>query len=329
MPERISEALQKKLSQRLSFYDDLGVRLFYKDRRLGVQMAATPVAVTLAPQALSAQAGQQISCEEAALPKPIRKPELPKAAQPSARLSQPISPPIATAAASKNVALPVSAGPSLFESFDKVPDDTLLKIRADLGECTRCKLHKTRNKIVFGDGNSNAELVFVGEGPGHDEDVQGLPFVGRAGKLLTQMIEAMGLQRKDVYICNVVKCRPPENRLPEKDEITPCSPFLMRQIDAIAPKVIVCLGACAAQTLLETNRGISQFRGQWLEFRGRKLLATYHPAYLLRNPSAKAEVWKDLQKVMAVLGLEVKKSKSSDAGKTGDASKSAAFGKSS
>jgi len=212
--------------------------------------------------------------------------------------------------------LPVPAGPSLFEAFDKVPDDTLLKIRADLGECTRCKLHKTRNKIVFGDGSPKAELVFVGEGPGHDEDVQGLPFVGRAGKLLTQMIEAMGLQRRDVYICNVVKCRPPENRLPEKDEITPCSPFLLRQLDAINPKVIVCLGACAAQTVLETNRGISQFRGQWLEFRGRKLMATYHPAYLLRNPSAKSEVWKDLQKVMAVLGLEVKKGKSAEAGKS-------------
>ena len=204
----------------------------------------------------------------------------------------------------------------MFESIDKVPGDTLLKIRTDLGECTRCKLHTTRNKIVFGDGNPKAELVFVGEGPGHDEDMQGLPFVGRAGKLLTQMIEAMGLQRKDVYICNVVKCRPPENRLPEKDEVATCSPFLLRQLDAINPQVIVCLGACAAQTLLETNRGISNFRGQWLEFRGRRLMATYHPAYLLRNPSAKSEVWKDLQRVMAVLGLEPKKSKSAEAGKS-------------
>lgn len=210
----------------------------------------------------------------------------------------------------------VPAGPSLFETFDKVPGDTLLKIRTDLGECTRCKLHKTRNSIVFGDGNPNAQLVFVGEGPGHDEDMQGLPFVGRAGKLLTQMIEAMGLQRKDVYICNVVKCRPPENRAPEKDEVAECSPFLLRQIDAIAPKVIVCLGAIAAQTLLQTARGISQFRGQWLEFRGRKLMATYHPAYLLRNPSAKGEVWKDLQKVMAVLGIEARKGKSAEAGKS-------------
>jgi DNA polymerase len=120
----------------------------------------------------------------------------------------------------------------------------------------------------------------------------------------------MGLQRKDVYICNVVKCRPPENRTPEKDEVETCSPFLLRQLDAIAPKVIVCLGSVAAQTLLQTNRGISHFRGEWLDFRGRKLLATYHPAYLLRNPSAKGEVWKDLQKVMAVLGLQVKKGQS-------------------
>jgi len=335
MSERIPDALQKKISQRLGFYDDLGVRLFYKYRggsniSAGTSPAAQAFATEVsASQVPPAQARQQISYEEAALPKPIRKPELPKAVQPAPRITPPIAPSIAAAAASKTVALPVPAGPSLFESFDKVPDDTLLKIRTDLGECTRCKLHRTRNKIVFGDGSANAQLVFVGEGPGHDEDIQGLPFVGRAGKLLTQMIEAMGLQRKDVYIANVVKCRPPENRLPEKDEITPCSPFLMRQIDAIAPQVIVCLGACAAQTLLETNRGISQFRGQWLEFRGRKLMATYHPAYLLRNPSAKAEVWKDLQKVMAVLGLEAKKGKSSDASKSGDACKSAAFGKSS
>jgi DNA polymerase len=210
---------------------------------------------------------------------------------------------------------PVASGPSLFEAVNRIDGDTLLKIREDLGDCTRCKLHKTRTNIVFADGNPNAQLVFVGEGPGHDEDVQGLPFVGRAGKLLTQMIEAMGLQRKDVYICNVVKCRPPENRLPEKDEVAQCSPFLLRQLDTIDPKVIVCLGACAAQTLLETNRGISQFRGEWLEFRRKKLMATYHPAYLLRNPSAKSEVWKDLQKVMAVLGLQGKKAKAVDSGR--------------
>lgn len=196
------------------------------------------------------------------------------------------------------------SGPSLFE--ERIENDSLEKIRADIGDCTRCKLHKARTNIVFGVGSPNAELVFVGEGPGHDEDVQGEPFVGRAGKLLTQMIEAMGLRRSDVYICNVVKCRPPENRLPEKDEIEICSPFLERQLAVINPKVICCLGACSAQTLLQTNQGISRFRGEWFDYRGSKLIATYHPAYLLRNPNAKGEVWKDLQKVMAVLGLQPK-----------------------
>jgi uracil-DNA glycosylase family 4 len=215
----------------------------------------------------------------------------------------------AVAPAPKLEVLPFAQGPSLFEAAERVENDSLEKIRADIGDCTRCKLSKARNKIVFGDGSAKAELVFVGEGPGRDEDAQGLPFVGRAGKLLTQMIEAMGLARKDVYICNVVKCRPPENRTPEPDEVAICSPFLLRQIDVIHPKVIVCLGAVAAQTLLATNKGISHFRGQWLEFRGAKLMATYHPAYLLRNPSAKGDVWKDLQKVMAVLGLVAKKGK--------------------
>ncbi len=232
------------------------------------------------------------------MPKPAAKPILPKSA------------PSLTPVIPKITSLPPVAGPSLFEAVDKIANDTLPQVRQDLGECTRCRLHSTRHTIVFGDGSPKAQLVFVGEGPGADEDAQGLPFVGRAGKLLTQMIEAMGLQRKDVYICNVVKCRPPGNRQPEEDEVSTCSPFLFRQIDVIAPKVIVCLGAVAAKTLLQTNRGISQFRGEWLEFRGRKLLATYHPAYLLRNPPAKSEVWKDLQKVMAVLGLEAKKGKS-------------------
>ncbi len=286
MAERISEVLQKKLSDRLSFYEDLGIRIFYKDRSAAWSHVG------------SSRSLQQHSHEETTLPKPARKPEPMKL------------PPSALRAAPKGEALLKVTGPSLFDAVNKISGDTLLKIREDLGECTRCKLHKARNKIVFGDGNPKAQLVFVGEGPGHDEDMQGLPFVGRAGKLLTQMIEAMGMQRKDVYICNVVKCRPPENRTPEKDEVSTCSPFLLRQLDAISPKVIVCLGSVAAQTLLETNRGISHFRGEWLEFRGRKLLATYHPAYLLRNPSAKSEVWKDLQKVMAVLGLKVKKGKS-------------------
>jgi DNA polymerase len=153
-------------------------------------------------------------------------------------------------------------------------------------------------------GRERAKLVFVGEGPGRDEDAQGIPFVGRAGQLLTQMIEAMGLKRGDVYICNVVKCRPPENRTPEKDEIATCSPFLLRQLEAIQPRVIVCLGSVAAQTLLGIQKGISHYRGEWFDYRGAKLMATFHPAYLLRNPNEKGKVWADLQKVMKELGIE-------------------------
>ncbi len=278
----------------MAFYEDLGIHLFYRDRSAGNVFHGEWPAELPGSMARS----NEMPHEDPTLPKPVRKPDLQKVVPAAA----PKMPPLL---------LPVPAGPSLFDVVDKIVDDTLLRIREDLGECTRCKLHKNRHSIVFGDGNPKAELVFVGEGPGADEDAQGLPFVGRAGKLLTQMIEAMGLQRKDVYICNVVKCRPPENRLPEDEEINTCSPFLLRQIDVIAPKVIVCLGAVAAKTLLQTNRGISQFRGQWLEYRGSKLLATYHPAYLLRNPNAKGEVWKDLQKVMAVLGLQGKRGKSS------------------
>jgi uracil-DNA glycosylase family 4 len=226
------------------------------------------------------------------------------AARPKSAVALP-APPTTPAAARPIIA--VAPEPSLFEVVERIEDDSLPRIREDIGDCTRCRLHKGRTKIVFGIGNSKAELVFVGEGPGHDEDIQGEPFVGRAGKLLTQMIEAMSLRRSDVYICNVVKCRPPENRLPEKDEIATCSPFLLRQLAAIQPKVICCLGACAAQTMLGTNQGISRFRGAWFDFRGSKLIATYHPAYLLRNPNAKSEVWKDLQKVMGVLGLQPKK----------------------
>src|ERR1700726_2444403 len=283
MAERVPAALEEKFRKRLSFYQDIGIELFYRDR--------------------SSQQHADVT-EEITLPKPIQKPQPAKLAAPT-----PLPAP-------KLNVLPRSSDISLFESMNKIAGDSLPKILTDLGDCTRCKLHRGRTKLVFGNGNPKAELVFVGEGPGRDEDIQGEPFVGRAGKLLTQMIEAMSLQRKDVYICNVVKCRPPENRTPEKDEVETCSPFLLRQLDAVSPKVMVCLGSVAAQTLLETNRGISHFRGEWLEFRGKKLMATYHPAYLLRNPSAKGEVWKDLQKVMAVLGLQGKKGSPAGAGKS-------------
>lgn len=183
------------------------------------------------------------------------------------------------------------------------PATALGVIREDLGDCTRCRLHAGRTNIVFGSGNPRAELMFVGEAPGADEDVQGLPFVGRAGQLLTNMISAMGLTREEVYIANIIKCRPPGNRTPERDECETCSPFLLRQIDAIRPKAIVALGAVAAKTLLGVNEPMSALRGRWFEFRSTPLAATYHPAYLLRDPRQKKEAWKDLQMVMEFLGL--------------------------
>jgi uracil-DNA glycosylase family 4 len=186
------------------------------------------------------------------------------------------------------------------------PAAALRLIREDLGDCTRCPLHKQgRKQIVFGVGNPQAELMFIGEAPGADEDQQGEPFVGRAGQLLNNMIKAMGIRREDVYIANIIKCRPPGNRTPERDECETCSPFLMRQIAAIKPKAIVALGAVAAKTLLAINAPMSEFRGRWFDFRGTKLAVTYHPAFLLRDPRQKKETWKDLQMVMKELGLAV------------------------
>jgi uracil-DNA glycosylase len=177
------------------------------------------------------------------------------------------------------------------------PAETLETIRADLGDCRRCKLAPGRTTIVFGSGNPNAELMFVGEAPGADEDAQGLPFVGRAGQLLTRIIESIGMKREEVYICNILKCRPPGNRNPESDEIAACEDFLFRQIAAIKPKVICALGLFGVQTLLRTKAPIGQLRGNFYEYRGVKLMPTFHPAYLLRNPSEKRKVWEDVRKV--------------------------------
>jgi uracil-DNA glycosylase family 4 len=176
--------------------------------------------------------------------------------------------------------------------------DTLEDIRADMGDCQRCRLAGGRHKIVFGAGHPGAKLVFVGEGPGFEEDQQGLPFVGPAGQLLTRIIEAIKLDRGQVYICNVIKCRPPGNRNPEPDEISTCFPFLEHQIAAIQPDFIVALGAIAAQTLLGTNTPISRLRKRFHEYKGIKVLPTYHPAYLLRNPDKKREVWEDMKMLM-------------------------------
>ena len=179
---------------------------------------------------------------------------------------------------------------------------SLTAIREDLGDCTRCKLHTLgRTQIVFGVGNPNADLMFVGEAPGADEDIKGEPFVGRAGQLLTKIIEAIDLKREDVYIANLIKCRPPDNRNPEPDEAEQCEPFLFRQIDSIKPKVIVALGKFAAQALLKTAEPISKMRGREFTYRDAVLMPTYHPAYLLRTPSAKREVWEDMKRVRELL----------------------------
>jgi len=188
-----------------------------------------------------------------------------------------------------------------------LPVVSLEDVRSQMGECTLCKLHKGRHTIVFGVGNPEARLMFVGEAPGEDEDLRGEPFVGKAGQLLTKMIEAMGLRREDVYICNTVKCRPPNNRNPEADELAACEPFLKGQLAAVKPEAIVTLGKFAAQALLRDQTPITRLRGQWREYEGIPVMPTFHPAYLLRSPQEKAKVWEDLQRVMGKLGLERKK----------------------
>ena len=187
------------------------------------------------------------------------------------------------------------------------PVQTLDQVRVDLGDCTRCRLAEGRTNLVFGVGSETADLMFVGEAPGRDEDLKGEPFVGAAGQLLTRMIEAMGLKREDVYIANIIKCRPPKNRDPRPDEIDTCEPFLHQQIHAIAPRILIALGGFAAKTLLKTEVGITRLRGRFHQYRGILLMPTFHPAYLLRNPDGKRPAWNDLQLVMGEmdrLGLE-------------------------
>jgi len=213
------------------------------------------------------------------------------------------------ALAAARAPLPTRSIPELKDTDLNMPTSdpaaTLRLIREDIGDCTRCRLHKQgRKQIVFGVGNPRADLMFIGEAPGADEDEKGEPFVGRAGQLLTNMIKAMGVGREDVYIANIIKCRPPGNRTPERDECETCSPFLLRQIEALGPKAIVALGAVAAKTLLAINAPMSELRGRWYDFRGTKLAVTYHPAFLLRDPRQKKETWKDLQMVMKELGLK-------------------------
>ena len=255
-------------------------------------------------------------------------PAAPTEPAPEVRATAPVSPVPRPAITVERTALPPVATPGLFVDDPSLPQlcaqelsrEDAVAALAQLDEghvrgCKKCRLHEQRTQTVFGVGNPRPELAFVGEGPGADEDAQGVPFVGRAGQLLTRMIAAMTLTREQVYICNVVKCRPPGNRTPADDEMATCSPYLYRQLAILRPKVIVALGRPATQTLLSTKLPISRLRGQWHDFPPpalahiglppTKLMPTFHPAYLLRNPPAKTEAWADLQQVMAMLGLKV------------------------
>ena len=289
MPITLTPTMRSALAERMRYYHELGIYDFYRREVAASEVPESAVAVTEATASDSTQAG---SPEE-------------------------MSP-------RKSAAVQAVVEDNIFQVLTPKPEQTvtdpvaaLKLIREDLGDCTRCKLHKQgRKQIVFGVGNPNAELMFVGEGPGADEDAQGEPFVGRAGQLLNNMIKAMGIQREQVYIANVVKCRPPGNRTPERDECDTCSPFLMRQIAVIKPKVVVALGAVAAKNLLAINAPMSELRGRFYDFmpagarssdpswKGARLAVTYHPAFLLRDPRRKGEAWKDLQMVMKYLGLK-------------------------
>ncbi len=276
--------MRRALAERIRYYRELGIYDFYRR--------------ALLPHQTMAEAAETES--------PVR----PSASEP--REEMPLRKPALLPPAENNIFEILQPKPEYGVSD---PGAALKAIREDLGDCTRCKLHKQgRKQIVFGVGNPRADLMFVGEGPGADEDAQGEPFVGRAGQLLNNMIKAMRLRREDVYIANVVKCRPPGNRTPERDECDTCSPFLMRQIAAIRPRVIVALGAVAARNLLAINAPMSELRGRFYDFKpagvrtdpswpGARLAVTYHPAFLLRDPRQKGEAWKDLQMVMRELGL--------------------------
>ena len=282
MQQTLDPDLRRALADRVRYYNELGIYDFYR-RDVSIETPSTDDATS---DLLNFESKDDMTPRRAAAP----------------------------AATDENIFQVIAARPEQSESD---PAKALRIIREDLGDCTRCVLHtQGRKQIVFGVGNPKTDLMFIGEAPGADEDQQGEPFVGRAGQLLTNMIKAMGLSREQVYIANIIKCRPPGNRTPEREECETCSPFLMRQIAAIKPKVIVALGAVAAKTLLAMNSSMAQLRGQWYDFRpagvksndpnwtSTKLAVTYHPAFLLRDPRQKGEAWKDLQMVMKELGLK-------------------------
>jgi uracil-DNA glycosylase family 4 len=275
LAQSLDSATRQALQDRVRFYRDLGLTEFYRrpvNPVLMARLAAEPDEPVSAPQSFQLSESQPVSQEE-----------------------QPISP-----------RRPFPNAPAVADAIPAAERAAAMQlIREELGECTRCALHKGRNKLVFGDGSPVARLMFVGEGPGADEDSQGLPFVGKAGQLLNNMIAAMGLKREEVYIANVVKCRPPGNRVPEPEEGATCSPFLFRQIDVVRPEVLVALGATAATWLLGTRQPLAGLRGRVHRVRGTKLIVTYHPAYLLRDPRQKKEAWADLQIAMRELGLKL------------------------
>jgi DNA polymerase len=269
---------REALVARVRFYRDLGLTEFYR-RPVDSTSGAPEPALSLS-KGLASETWESI-------PQPDSQ-------RISSQEDQPIPP-----------RKPISAPPQIAAAVSPADRASALQlIRDEIGDCTRCALHTGRNKLVFGDGSPSARLMFVGEGPGADEDAQGLPFVGKAGQLLNNMIAAMGLKREEVYIANVVKCRPPGNRTPEPEEANTCSPFLFRQIDVVRPQVLVALGATAATYLLGQRQPLAGLRGRVHAFRGMQLIVTYHPAYLLRDPRQKKEAWADLQIAMRELGLK-------------------------
>jgi DNA polymerase len=285
MPTALDPELRRALAERVRYCHEMGIYDFYRREPRVSEIVVSAV----------------VELDDLSTPEELRE-EMPAKKTVVAKVANETPLPLLTPHPEQAVTDPVAA---------------LQLIRQDLGDCTRCKLHKQgRKQIVFGVGNPRADLMFVGEGPGADEDTQGEPFVGRAGQLLNNMIKAMGIRREDVYIANVVKCRPPGNRTPERDETETCSPFLMRQIAVVKPKVVVALGAVAAKNLLAMNASMAELRGRFYDFmpsgarssdpnwQGTKLAVTYHPAFLLRDPRQKGEAWKDLQMVMKYLGLE-------------------------
>jgi len=291
MPRTLDPELRRALAARIRYYNEMGIYDFYRRETPG-EVATVAAGDDAVAAPIQSESREEMSPRKAAA-----------------------------------VAVPRVVEENIFEVIAPKPEQgvsdpakALRIIREDLGDCTRCPLHRQgRKQIVFGVGNPTADLMFVGEGPGADEDQQGEPFVGRAGQLLNNMIKAMGVTREQVYIANIVKCRPPGNRTPEREECETCSPFLMRQIAVIKPKVVVALGAVAAKTLLAMNSSMAQLRGRFYDFKptgvrssdptwdGCKLAVTYHPAFLLRDPRQKGEAWKDLQMVMKELGLKAPK----------------------